>query len=149
MQITGGGTTPTQDAERVREAQCGRDPAPPDPDGFGISVACTGERWRVRVSGRVDAAGASALVDIAEVLAARGAPAVDLDLSEVTTIDAGGWSAASYAEIVLAASGVECRLVSPPSRLNHPSRPAHHVTGQVAERAPSIRSGPAIGPDTF
>jgi ABC-type transporter Mla MlaB component len=94
---------------------------------FGIYVSCWGDRWNVRVSGKVDTTGAAAVLDVAEVLAARAAPAVDLDLSEVTDIDAAGWRAALYAESLLAASGGGCRLISPPSARIHPSRSGRHA----------------------
>jgi hypothetical protein len=91
-------------------------------EGFSIDVVCWGPRWRVNVHGLLDAAVASAIVDIAEVLAARRAPAVDLDLSEAICVDAVGWRSAAYAEGILTASGTDCRLISPPARQTHPAQ---------------------------
>ncbi|MCL2396151.1 MAG: STAS domain-containing protein [Acidimicrobiaceae bacterium] len=109
-----------------------REPGEPGDLGFGIYVSCWGDRWRVQVSGKVDAAGAAAVLDVAEVLAAREAPAVDLDFSEVTAIDAKGWRAALYAQSLLAASGGGCRLISPASAVLHPSGSARHHAGHAA-----------------
>lgn len=109
-----------------------RDTSGGDDVDFGIYVSCWGERWNVRVSGELDAAGAAAVIDVAEVLAARRAPAVDLDFSEVTAIDASGWRAAFYAQSVLGASGAGCRLISPPSPLVHPSCSPRPGAGHAA-----------------
>jgi hypothetical protein len=102
--------TDPQDRERRASGRLG--PAA-GPDDFGINVACWGATWHLYVNGRLDATSSSAIVDIAEVLAARGAPAVDLDLAGVTEIDADGWRAAHYAQEVLSAAGTTCRVVPP------------------------------------
>jgi hypothetical protein len=103
--------------------------------GFSIDVVCWGARWRVNVHGLLDAAGASAMVDIAEVLAARRAPAVDLDLSEAIGVDALGWRSAAYAEGILTASGADCRLISPPARQTHPAQHRRrHVRGREGNK---------------
>jgi hypothetical protein len=83
------------------------------PDDFGINVACWGATWHLYVNGRLDAASTPALIDIAEVLAGRGAPSVDLDLAGVTSIDADGWRAAAYVQNLLTAAGTTCRTVPP------------------------------------
>jgi anti-anti-sigma regulatory factor len=103
-----------------------------DDRGFAIYVSCWGDRWRVQVSGEVDRSGATAVVEVAEVLSVRQAPAVDLDLSEVTAIDDLGWRSALYAESLLAASGGSCRLIEPRSMVNHRTRSARQPTGHAA-----------------
>jgi hypothetical protein len=83
------------------------------PDDFGINVACWGATWHLYVKGRLDAASTPAMIDIAKVLADRGAPAVDLDLAGVTSIDTDGWRAATYAQDLLLAAGSTCRMIPP------------------------------------
>jgi anti-anti-sigma regulatory factor len=95
-----------------------------DPSGIdrlGIDVACWGERWQVHVTGCLDATGAAAMIDVVEVLTTRRAPAVDLDLSDVTEIDAVGWRAVDHAQDLLRASGAGGALISPPPSLVHPA----------------------------
>jgi hypothetical protein len=102
----------TEPQEQQRRAT-GRVGHPSGSEDFGINVACWGATWHLYVNGRLDGASTAAMIDIAEVLAARGAPAVDLDLAGVTSIDDEGWRAARYAQDLLAAAGTTCRMIPP------------------------------------
>lgn len=99
-------------------------------------------RWRVSLTGELDANATQDLYSLAELLRTIGDP-VDFDLSQVSFVDRSGWGAVCAAAELLRAAGVAVRIVNPSysvrrvtELLARTGRTRRQLQGQTTHLAP-------------
>jgi anti-anti-sigma factor len=79
---------------------------------FSMRISYT-DRWTVSVSGEVDISSSQRLNALAQALQNASIADVDFDLSGVTFVDGGGWSAICATVSALRSQGLRARIVNP------------------------------------